>query len=194
MRVGVSRLDLALRLAELGALLHPVVAVGSTGREEHAERAEEELEVVAAVAQAREQARVEIAGGRVKGAVERLLVPVERIPVLLGEPLPHVDGLEAGGRGNREVYLGCCAHVAASVGGWGGSTQAKAEAPERSRLDKGRWQWDLGGMRRFWAAMVKSTFPWVALAAAGPWDLASAASPPEPTDVVPGHDPGGRGA
>jgi hypothetical protein len=133
-RVGVSGLDLALGFAELGALLHLVMTVGSAGREEHPERAEEQLEMVAAVAQTREQARIEVAGRRVKGAVERLLMPVERIPVVLGEALPHVDGFEAGRRGNREVYLGCCAHVAASLGGRGGWTQG----PSSVSLDKRR--------------------------------------------------------
>ncbi len=101
--------------AQLGTRFHAVVPIRSAGGEEHTKSAEEQLEMVALVAQAREQTRVKIAGGRVKGAVERLLVLLQRIPVLLGEPLADVDGLEAGGRGNREVDLGCCAHVGSKL-------------------------------------------------------------------------------
>ena len=53
----------------------------------------------------RRQALIEVAGGRVEGAVERPREGLERVAVLIPDGLAHVDDVEPGGGIDLEAHL-----------------------------------------------------------------------------------------
>jgi hypothetical protein len=105
MRVGVLRLALLLRVAELAPELHLVVVVIGVGREERVPRVEELGEAAVLVVHAPRQALVQVAGGRVQRAVERSAVASKQVSRLGADPLVDVDRLEAAAGVQPEAYF-----------------------------------------------------------------------------------------
>ena len=104
-RVTVARLDLLLLRRQLAPKLHLVVVVRGVRGKEGVEGVEELREPPVVVMHPGREALVEIARGRVKGAVERLAVTPQQVAGVRRDLLVDVDRFEAAAGAQGEPDL-----------------------------------------------------------------------------------------
>ena len=114
--IGVLRFFGPLCLGQFGPPLDFVVLVSRALGKHRPEQVDVGHDARATLIQARREALVQVSGGGVEGAAEDALVAVQRVAEAFGNPLPHVNDIDARPRDQLErVFQRCQWHRQAAT-------------------------------------------------------------------------------